>query len=202
MAKAHNLGVALALGVEVRAALAAAHGQRRQAVFQHLLETKEFENAERHRGMKTHPSLVRTDRVVELHTPGAVHPKIPLIILPSNAEDDDPIRLGHAFENLGLSVFGMLKRKRNDRVSHFLNSLVKLGLPRITLDQPVHEFIDLCVAFGHSRHRVLLMKIQQATQRLQNSRKRNTPARHFRTETGASGMRMGTLDRAGRTSPM
>ena len=44
LAEAHDLAVGLALRVEVGAALAAAHGQGRQAVLQGLLKAEEFYN--------------------------------------------------------------------------------------------------------------------------------------------------------------
>ncbi len=45
LAEAHDFGVALALGVEVGAALAAAHGQGGQRVLEGLLEGQELQDA-------------------------------------------------------------------------------------------------------------------------------------------------------------
>jgi hypothetical protein len=47
LAEAHDLGVGLALGVEVRAALAAADGQRGEGVLEDLLEAEELDDARR-----------------------------------------------------------------------------------------------------------------------------------------------------------
>ena len=46
LAEAHDLGVGLALGVEVRSPFAAAHGQRGEGVLEHLLEGQELEDAQ------------------------------------------------------------------------------------------------------------------------------------------------------------
>jgi hypothetical protein len=45
LAEAHDLAVALALGIEVRPALAGAHRQAGQAVLEGLLEREELEDA-------------------------------------------------------------------------------------------------------------------------------------------------------------
>ena len=46
LAEGHDLPVALALGVEVAAALAAADGQAGQAVLEHLLKAQELEDGQ------------------------------------------------------------------------------------------------------------------------------------------------------------
>ena len=51
LAEAHDFHVALAVGVEVRAALAAAHGQGGQAVLEGLLKAEELQDALIDRGM-------------------------------------------------------------------------------------------------------------------------------------------------------
>src|SRR6185503_6150532 len=66
LAEAHHLAVGLALGVEVAAALAAAHGQRRQAVLEHLLEGEELQDAEVDAGVEAQPALVRTEGAAHL----------------------------------------------------------------------------------------------------------------------------------------
>jgi hypothetical protein len=72
LAEAHHLVVALALGVEVRAALAAAHGQRGQRVLEDLLEGEELEDAEVDRGVEAQAALVGADGAVELDAEAAV----------------------------------------------------------------------------------------------------------------------------------
>ena len=57
--KAHNLAVALALGVEVAAALAAADGQAGEAVLEHLLKAQELDDGQVHAGMQAQSALMR-----------------------------------------------------------------------------------------------------------------------------------------------
>src|SRR5262249_2803894 len=47
LAETHHLALALALGIEVRTALAAPHRKARERVLERLLEAQEFENAQR-----------------------------------------------------------------------------------------------------------------------------------------------------------
>ena len=58
LAEAHDFAGALALGVKVRAALAAAHGQRGQCVLEGLLKRQELEHREVDRGVKAQAALV------------------------------------------------------------------------------------------------------------------------------------------------
>src|SRR5208337_3171940 len=52
LAEAHDFVIALALGVEVRSALAAAHGKSGQGVLEDLFKGEEFEDSEVDRGME------------------------------------------------------------------------------------------------------------------------------------------------------
>src|SRR3546814_849647 len=88
LAKAHDLGVALALGIEVRATLAAAHGQAGQRVLEGLLEGEELQHALRDRRMEADAALIRADGVVVLDAPAALDANIVIVVLPANPEGD------------------------------------------------------------------------------------------------------------------
>src|SRR5690606_13568991 len=66
LAKAHHFALALALRIEVRAALAAAHGQRSQGVLEDLLEGEELEYAKVHRRVEAQAALVRANGAAHL----------------------------------------------------------------------------------------------------------------------------------------
>jgi hypothetical protein len=72
LAEAHDFVVALALGIEVGAALAAAHGERGEAVLEDLLEGQELEDAEVDGRMEAQAALVRADGAVHLDAEAAV----------------------------------------------------------------------------------------------------------------------------------
>ncbi len=72
LAEAHDFVVALALGIEIRSALAAAHGQRGQRVLEDLLKGQELQNAEIDRRMEAQPALVGTDGAVHLDAEAAI----------------------------------------------------------------------------------------------------------------------------------
>ncbi len=73
LAEAHDLGVGLALGVEVGAAFAAAHGQGGEGVLEHLLEGQELEDAQVDGGVEAQAALVRADGRVHLDAEAPVH---------------------------------------------------------------------------------------------------------------------------------
>ncbi len=92
----------LPFGIEVGAALAAAHRQSREGILEDLLEGEEFENAEIDRGMKTQPAFVGPDRAVHFDAEPAVNADLAFVVLPRHAEHDDALRLDHALEDFGL----------------------------------------------------------------------------------------------------
>ena len=155
MAEAHDLAVGLVLGIEVGPALAAAHGQRREAVLQHLLEAQELQHAERHRRVEAHPPLVRPDRVVELDSPRAIRADVPATVLPRDAENDDPVRLGHPLEDLVVAVARVVATEGNDPVRDLPHGLMELALAGIPAAQAPHELLDFRAdifsgALGHA----------------------------------------------------
>ena len=95
LTEAHHFGIALALRIEVGAALAAAHGQGGKAVLEGLLEGKELHHGKGNGRMETKSSLVRSDRAVELYAVAAVDMHLSVVILPRNAELDHALGLGH-----------------------------------------------------------------------------------------------------------
>jgi len=86
LAKAHHFAIALALGVKVRAALAAAHRQGGEGILEGLFKGEEFEDREVDRGVKAHPTLVRADGRAVLDAEGAVDLGLAPVIDPGNAE--------------------------------------------------------------------------------------------------------------------
>ena len=98
LAEPHHLVVALALGIEVRSALAAAHGQRGQRVLEDLLERQELQDAQVDAGMEAQPALVRADGAVHLDAEAAVDLDVALVVDPRHAEHDDALGLDDAFE--------------------------------------------------------------------------------------------------------
>ena len=143
----HHLVVRLALGVEVRTALAAAHGERRQAVLEGLLEGQEFQNREVDRRVEAQSALVGADGAVHLDAVAAVDFDFALVVEPRHAEDDDALGLGDSFENLHPLQYGTCHDVRGERFGHLADGLVKLRLARIAGDEPGHEILDelLCL---------------------------------------------------------
>src|SRR5260370_23306297 len=99
LAEAHYFVVALALGIEIGTALAAAHGQRGERVLEDLFERQEFQNAEVHRGMEAQPSLVGPDGTVHFDAEPAVHLHIAEIVKPGHAEHEDTFGFDNPLED-------------------------------------------------------------------------------------------------------
>ena len=67
LTECHHLAIALALRIEIAAALAAADGQAGQGVFESLLKAKEFDDAQIHTRMQAQAALIRADGAGKLH---------------------------------------------------------------------------------------------------------------------------------------
>ena len=139
LAEAHDLAVALALGVEVRSALASAQGKGREGVLVDLLEGEELQDAEIDRRVEAQTALVWADCAVHLDAIAAVHLNRSFIIDPGDPEDDDPLGLHHAVEDLRLQVLRVSFEQRPDRLDDFASRLMELELGRGPLDQMIHE---------------------------------------------------------------
>ena len=141
--------IALALGVEVGAALAAAHGQAGQAVLEGLFEGQELQHAFGDAGMEADAALVRADGVVVLHPPAALHADIALVVFPADAEADHPVRLGDAAQDLVLVVLFLVLDEVEDVLGDFLDRLDEFGLARIAALHAMDEARQVDMFIGH-----------------------------------------------------
>src|SRR5699024_5670833 len=142
LAEAHDLTVAAALRVEVRASLAAADGQPGDRVLEDLLESEELNDAEVDRGMEAQPALVRSQSRVELHTESAIDLDDDGRTSPRYAEDDLPLRFAQTLERREFQVFGVLVHDRAQGIEDFLYRLVKLRLSGIALEHSVEDWLQ------------------------------------------------------------
>ena len=148
--------VALAVGIKVGAALAAAHGQGGQAVFEGLLKAEELQDALIDRGMEAQAALVGADGAVELHTVAAVHLNLALIVNPRHTEGDDALRLDQTLDQSGLLVLGVLLHNGLDALQNLAHSLQELRLVGIALFQ---TFVNALQVFIRQHSRILLFPI-------------------------------------------
>ena len=131
MAEAHDLGVRLALGVKVTAALTAADGQAGEAVLQDLLKAQEFQDGQVHRGVEPQAALVGADGGVELYPVATVHMDLTGIISPGHPEGDNTLRLHEPFQNAVLLQLGAAFHHGLQALQNFINRLMKLLLVRV-----------------------------------------------------------------------
>jgi len=145
LAEAHHLARALALGIEVRTALAAAHGQRGERVFQGLFESEELEDGQVDRRMEADAALVGADGHAVLHAVAAVDLDVAMVVDPGDPEDHDPLGLDQAVEQAVLGVLGMLGDERPQALHDFGHGLQVLGLSGIALGGTAKEFVRVLV---------------------------------------------------------
>ena len=148
LAEAHDLLIALALGVKIAAALGAADGQGGQAVFEHLLHAQKLDDGQVDAGVQAQAALVGADGVVELHAVAAVDPHLPLIVQPGHTEDDDPVGLDKALEQAGLFIFGVLIKNGRQGGEHFLRRLQKFLFMGVARAQPLVYPLHISVHDG------------------------------------------------------
>ena len=142
LAETHYLVVGLAFGVEVRTALATAHGECCEGVFEYLLESEEFQDAEVNSRVETEAAFVRSDCAVHLDAETTVDLDFALVVNPRNTEHDYALRLYHALEDFALLVLGVFVDVVHERFYNLLDSLVELGLTGILGDYFRHEVVD------------------------------------------------------------
>ena len=132
LAKAHDLPVALAPGIEVRTAGGAADGKARQGVLIGLLKAQELHHRGVHRGMEAQSALVGADGAVELHPVAVVRMSHALVIHPGHSEGEHPLRLHHPGQKIQPLKAGIVRHSRLDHLQpglHCLQVLRLIGVP-------------------------------------------------------------------------
>ena len=144
LAETHDFGIALAGGIEVRAALCAAHRKGGEGVFESLLETEELHCVEVDVLLESQTALVRPDSIVELNAETAVDVIISVVIHPRNAEHNLSVRFDEAFED---DVFAhqllVLLDSRSQRRENFFDGLHKLRLIWVFQFSLLYDFTDV-----------------------------------------------------------
>jgi len=82
--------------------------------------------------MEAQAALVRSNGAVHLDTVAAVDLHLAVAVRPGDAEHDDALRLGHAFEDFGLLVFGVLLDEQPDRFGYLRHGLMEFSLEGVT----------------------------------------------------------------------
>ena len=138
LAETHDLSVGLAFRVEIGAALAAAHGERGQGVFEDLLKAEEFYNGEIDGGVEAQAAFVGAYSGIVLHSEAAVDAGNALIVHPGDAELYNTLRLDKALDKPGLFPFGVLVDNKLERLENLAHSLQKLRLMCVAA-------LDVCI---------------------------------------------------------
>jgi hypothetical protein len=153
LAEPHDLALGPALGIEVRATLAAADRQTSKGVLEDLLEPEELHDADVDAGVEAEPTLVGAEGRVELHPEAAVELDLAGIVDPRDPEDDLALRLAEPADHGTVGVLRVLGDHRPEAVEHLVHRLVELRLTRVAPQHFVVDVVQLLVEDGHwSRH--------------------------------------------------
>ena len=128
LAEPHDFCVALTVGIEVGAALTAAHRQGGQGVLEGLLEAQELHDGQVYVGCETDTALIGTDGGVELYAVAAVDLHLAGVVYPAYAEHNNALGLYHAIEHTGLNQVGTYISYGRKGFQHLSYSLEKLRL--------------------------------------------------------------------------
>jgi len=93
--------------------------------------------------VKPQSALVGPDGVVELDPESPVHMDPPLVIGPGHLKGQYPVGLNQSLDNAGRFKMRIFVVYFLDRFEDFMNRLVKFHLPRIFLDQVIHNQINI-----------------------------------------------------------
>ena len=145
LAETLDFCVGLASGIEVGAALCAAHGKAGQGVLEGLLEAEELDNAFIDVLLEAKTALVRADGAVELAAPAAVGVIFALVVHPADTEREHTLGLDHSLQQVDLLVFRMCVHDRGDGRQNFLYGLNKFRLASVGCFDIIDDTGYICV---------------------------------------------------------
>ena len=154
LAETHDFAVALAVGIEVGAALTAADGEGGEAVFEDLLEAEELQNAEVYVGSEAETAFVRADCAVELYPVTTVYLYVAVVVNPGYSELDCSFRLGQSFKQSGVLILGVLLNNNFEGFEYLFDCLQELGLVSVALSYLFQYFFNVSV-HGNYLHQVI-----------------------------------------------
>ena len=149
LAEAHDLGVGLALGVEVGSSLTSSDGEGGEAVLEDLLESEELQDGQIDGGVEPESALVGTDGGVELDAVSAVDLDLSGVVHPGDAEHDDPLGLHEPLDDPGLLELGPGLDHGLEGLEDLLDCLEELGLVCVALLETVENGFHVLVGDCH-----------------------------------------------------
>jgi hypothetical protein len=98
--------------------------------------------------MEAQPTLVWSERGVELHPDATVDPHLPCVVLPRDAKYDLTFRFAKPLDDLVFYELRMLGQDRSERLEHVADRLVKLGLAGISSYYVRVDGLELLIKHG------------------------------------------------------
>src|SRR5690606_38962172 len=148
LAEPHDFAVGLALRIEVRPALSSADGKSGERILEGLLEGQKLEHAFVDARVKAQAAFVRSDRVVVLDAIASLDTHVAGVVLPADAERNDPIRLREPTQDLRRPVNLLVGDELENVFGDILHGLDEFRLVRIVLPHGFHERREVDVVGG------------------------------------------------------
>ena len=142
LAETHDLGVALAFGVEVGASLASAQRQSCERILEDLLEAEKLEDGEVDGGVEAQTALVWANGAVKLDAVASIDVGCPSVVHPRHAEGDDAFGFDDSLQKGVVRELGVLLQDGNKRIKDLAGCLVELWLVRIALLELREDVLD------------------------------------------------------------
>ncbi|EFC52875.1 hypothetical protein NEISUBOT_03711 [Neisseria subflava NJ9703] len=133
LAEAHYFGIGFAFRIKVGTALASAHRQGGQCVFEDLFKSEEFQYAQIDGRVEAQAAFVRADGGAHLNAVAAVDLDLAFVVHPSDAEHNHALWLNNTLKQALLGVFRVFCQKRIQTHEHFFNGLVEGFLVGVAL---------------------------------------------------------------------
>jgi hypothetical protein len=92
--------------------------------------------------MKAQAALVGTQGAVESHAEAAIDVHLAAVVLPWHAEDDLPLGLADALDDLVLGVLRMFTQHWLERFADLANRLMKFGFAAVAANHIFDDLID------------------------------------------------------------
>ena len=94
-------------------------------------------------GVEADAALIGADRIVVLDAVAALDADIVVVVLPADAEGDDPVGLGDAAQDLPAVIFLLVGDEVENVLGDFLHRLDEFGLARIAALHALHEAVQI-----------------------------------------------------------
>jgi hypothetical protein len=138
LAKAHHLTIRSPFWIKIRAPFAAPHGETGERVLEDLLKSEELQDRGVDRWVEAKPTLIRTDRAIELNPKSTIYLNGSCIIDPRYSEVNQTLWLHDASRDV--NILRVFLKSRSKALQNLPDRLMEFRLMRVSSDHSIVEF--------------------------------------------------------------